>query len=176
MCWQNRPWLHLSSIAPSCMYRVDIMHRLVFSPTVPDHHHHHTEHCNLCLLFVLLCPPRGCITPCYICCRHAAHMQHVNITDTRVKTTVLQSPGPGSVGNWGGIFSTREATLTTHQLLVATLSCQENLCEISKSGSAAERMIFFMHHVTEQIKIEEMPPPVTITPSARYEDVMMGQH
>ena len=33
-----------------------------------------------------------------------------------------------------------------------------------------------MHHVTEQIKIEEMPAPVTITPMARYEDVMMGQH
>ena len=89
--------------APSCMYRVDIMHRLVFSPTVPDHHHHHTaEHCNLCLLFVLLCPPRGCITPCYIC-RHAAHMQHVNITDTRVKTTtVLQARVQARWETWEG--------------------------------------------------------------------------
>ena len=35
-----------------------------------------------------------------------------------------------------------------------------------------------MHHVTEQIKIEEMPlTPITlITPMARYEDVMMAQH
>ena len=35
-----------------------------------------------------------------------------------------------------------------------------------------------MHHVTEQIKIEEMPlTPITlITPMPRYEDVMMAQH